>query len=105
MEETLIKQNKIQLALSSIMFFSPLVKKELEKERIQQEDKKFINKYIQYWNINLGLLLVIIISWTLAYFLESDSIDIIYKTSLWTLTWLVIIENSLVIKNLLGKTF
>jgi len=48
MEETLIKQNKIQLALSSIMFFSPLVKKELEKEKIKQEDKKFIGRYIQY---------------------------------------------------------
>jgi hypothetical protein len=47
MEENVIKNNKIQLALSSIMFFSPLVKKDLQEETNIQ-DKKFINLYIKY---------------------------------------------------------
>jgi len=43
MEDIISKNNKIQLALSSIMFFSPLIKKDLEKSDIDTKDKEFIN--------------------------------------------------------------
>lgn len=102
MEENVIKNNKIQLALSSIMFFSPLVKKDLQEETNIQ-DKKFINLYIKYWNINLIILAIIIISWTISYFIESNSIYFIYQISLRVLTWSVIIGTLLIIRNLLNN--
>ncbi len=102
MEENIIKNNKIQLALSSIMFFSPLVKKDLQKE-IKTQDKNFIDWYIKYWNINLMILAIIIISWTVSYFIESDIIYFIYQISLRLLTWSVIIGTLLIIKNLLNN--
>jgi hypothetical protein len=103
MKEILKENKKIQLALSSIMFFSPLIKKELWREALIQQDKIFIDWYIKCWNINLGILLLIIISWAMSYFLENDSIYLIYQISLWALTWLIILETTFIIKNLLGN--
>jgi len=48
METSIINNNKIQLALSSIMFFAPLIKKEIKKNNINIKDKKFIETYIKY---------------------------------------------------------
>jgi hypothetical protein len=84
------------------MFFSPLVKKDLQEETNIQ-DKKFINLYIKYWNINLIILAIIIISWTISYFIESNSIYFIYQISLRVLTWSVIIGTLLIIRNLLNN--
>ena len=103
MEENVRNNNKIQLALSSIMFFSPLIKRQLQQENIKAEDKKFINWYIKYWNINLVILAIIIISWTISYFIGNNNIYLTYQISLWILTWLIIIETIFIIKNLLSN--
>jgi hypothetical protein len=42
MDENLIKNNKIQLALSMIMFFSPLIRKDLKKGNIEKIDLNLI---------------------------------------------------------------
>jgi len=102
MESNITNNNKIQLALSSIMFFSPLVKKKLQQENFKIQDKKFIEWHIKYWNINLIILAIIIISWTTSYFIESNIIYLIYQISLWILTWLIIIETLFIIGNLLN---
>lgn len=102
MEDNIMNNNKIQLALSSIMFFSPLVKKTLQQDDHQIQDKKFIEWYIKYWNINLIILAIIVISWTTSYFIESNIIYLIYQISLRILTWLIIIGTFFIIKTLLN---
>lgn len=103
METNIKNNNKIQLALSSIMFFSPLIKKILQQVTINTQDKQFINLYIKYWNINLIILALILISWIISYLLENDSFYLAYQISLRTLTWLVIIETLFIIKTLLNN--
>lgn len=102
MEDKIIENNKIQLALSSIMFFSPLVKRIIQQDDLKIQDKQFIQLYIKYWNINLIILAIMIISWTTSYFIKSDTTYLIYQISLRILTWLIIIQTLLIIKNLLN---
>lgn len=103
METSIINNNKIQLALSSIMFFAPLIKKEIKKNNINIKDKKFIETYIKYWNINIIILSIVIISWTLAYLLDNQKMNYIYEISLRILTISTVFGTLFIIKNLLIK--
>jgi len=96
MEENLIKNNKIQLALSTIMFFSPLIKKDLQKGNIEKIDLNLI----KLWDLNLIILALIVISGATAYLFENNIINTIYQISLWIVIWLIGIETFWIIANL-----
>ena len=54
--------NKIELSLSAIMFFSPLIQNMLKKNKnISLEDKAFVAWSIKLWYLNIGLLLITIV--------------------------------------------
>ena len=53
--------NKIELSLSAIMFFSPLIQNMLNKNKnIPSEDKTFVRGSIKLWYLNIFLLLITI---------------------------------------------
>lgn len=54
--------NKIELSLSSIMFFSPLIQNLLKKNNnISPEEKVFIKWFIKVWYFNITLLITTIV--------------------------------------------
>jgi hypothetical protein len=79
-----------------IMFFSPLIRKDLKKGNIEKIDLNLI----KLWDLNLIILALIVISGTTAYFFENNIIDTIYQTSLWIVIALIGIESLWIIWNL-----
>lgn len=62
------KNNKIELSLSALMFFSPLIKSNLkDRNDISNEDKNFIRWFIRLWYLNIVLLIITIIFWIIYY--------------------------------------
>lgn len=82
------RNNKIELSLSALMFFSPLIKNLLKKTSLLKHEKEFINWYIKLWYINIILLALTILSQILFYMSKSNIynvISIILSVILWTL--------------------
>ncbi|MCF7835483.1 hypothetical protein K9M48_05585 [Candidatus Gracilibacteria bacterium] len=95
-----LKENyKIQLALSSIMFFSPIIKKYINQENIIEKEKKFINGYIQIGILNLFILAIIILSGITSLFSGSEFILKLYNTSTITLAIIISLEIILILSN------
>lgn len=62
------KNNKIELALASLMFFAPLIKYNLKSRKdINESDKNFIWWFIKLWYLNIWLLWLSIILWIVSY--------------------------------------
>lgn len=93
------KNSKIQLSLSSIMFFAPIIKKHIKEEDISVEDKKFIEWYIKIWTLNLLLLWILILSWIISLFWFWETINKIYEISTISLSILISIEIILILSN------
>jgi hypothetical protein len=98
MEENKKEQNnnqsiKIQLSLTSLMFFSPLIIFILKNKsfEILQEDREFVKWYIALWWINLALLILSIGSWILAYLYNIVILNSIYTIFISILIWFLIL--------------
>ncbi len=53
--------NKIELSLSAVMFFSPLIQNLLKKnKKITEDEKWFIKWFIKVWYLNIILLIITI---------------------------------------------
>lgn len=75
------KSLKIELSLTSLMFFAPFVKYLLKKSSfdINKEELNFVESYISLWWINIILLGLTLISWFLASFYETTTLITIYQ--------------------------
>jgi len=101
------KNNKIELALASLMFFAPFVKYNLKtREDISSLDKNFILWFIRLWYLNIFLLFLAIASQILYYvtnilFLNTCSTIIIIVLAVLLLIWsiFVLTEKSIVKAN------
>lgn len=62
-----IEKNKKQLALSSIMFFAPLIKNLITKNKLKNKLQSYINGFINLWYIHI-LLLILTIIWQILFF-------------------------------------
>lgn len=62
------QNNRIELALASLMFFAPFVKKILKsRNNIDDADKNFVLWFIKLWYLNIALLVFAIIVEIIAY--------------------------------------
>lgn len=53
---------KTEFAFSAIMFFAPLIKKNIKtNQKLSQEDKLFIKWFIKLWYVNIVLLIIALI--------------------------------------------
>lgn len=91
-------QNRSQLAMAALMFFSPLVQNIIKKKDmwLSLQDTKFVKGYIRLWYFSLILLLITIISGVVSYQINSWTIDTIYTISI-TITILILIIGTLAI--------
>lgn len=107
MEEKNLKyNNKTELALSALMFFSPLIQKQLKnKKNISVEDKLFIKWFIKIWYINIFMLIISISSQILFYFYKINllqtfsiisTIILVIVLSIWSV---LVISNKQIIKS------
>lgn len=95
-----LKENsKIQLSLSSIMFFAPIIKKHIREENILWEDKEFIEWYIKIWILNLFLLWILIVSGIISLFWLWEQSVKIYEISTISLSIIISIEIILILSN------
>lgn len=102
------KNNKIELALASLMFFAPLIKFNLKNRTdIQNEDQNFINGFIKLWLINIVLLILWVAFETLFYFTTTTVFDIFWTSILVWLAILILIECIFVIceKNIIHTSW
>lgn len=98
------KNNKIELALASLMFFAPLVKKVLKSRNdVDDEDKIFVLWFIKLWYVNIALLISAIIIEIIAYMASISILDtcgtviiVILAISLLIESLLVITEKSII---------
>ncbi len=91
-EEKKTNNNKIELSLSAIMFFSPLIQNLLKKNKnIPQTDKNFIKWFIKIWYLNILLLLLTITLQIIFYMTK------IWTTQLISTILLIVLATSLVI--------
>jgi len=76
--------NKNQLALASIMFFSPLVKYIIKKDNLElnEEEKNFLKWYIQFWYFSIAFLIITIALWVSNYIFDQDLLYSWYSVSL-----------------------
>lgn len=92
---------KTEFAFSAIMFFAPLIKRNIkENQSLLQDDKIFINWFIKLWYVNIVLLVIAIIFWILQLRMSNS---IMQWISIW---FLILLALSLVIWTLfaaLGK--
>ncbi len=66
--------NKIELSLSSIMFFSPLIQNLIKKkDKISTKEKSFINWFIKIGYFNITLLMITIVLQAI-YYMTNNSI-------------------------------
>ncbi|HKL44347.1 MAG TPA: hypothetical protein VJ892_03645 [Candidatus Absconditabacterales bacterium] len=66
--------NKIELSLSSIMFFSPLIQNLIKKkDKISTKEKSFINGFIKIGYFNITLLMITIVLQAI-YYMTNNSI-------------------------------
>lgn len=62
------KNNKIELSLSALMFFSPLINNNIkDRQDITNDDKIFIKWFVRLWYLNIVLLLNTITLWVIYY--------------------------------------
>lgn len=77
------KNNKIELALASLMFFSPLIKSELKKRtNLTNEDRQFVYWFIKLWYLNIAILFITILLEIFYYTITLSIFNIIGNISL-----------------------
>lgn len=92
------KNNKIELALASLMFFAPLVKKVLKSRNdVDDEDKIFVLWFIKLWYVNIALLISAIIIEIIAYMASISILDTCGTVIIVILAIFLLIESLLVI--------
>ena len=85
--------NKLQLWIAAVMFFSPFVHSNLNNTNLELNDdeKKFLKWYIKLGYINIFLLIISVIFWTISYFVDYQIVTWIYFIFIFALIWFVII--------------
>lgn len=84
---------KIQLSLASLMFFSPFITHLLKESdfELNNQDRLFIDGYISFGWINIGLLALALVSWLTSYFYTLPVVTTIYHIIIWILVLLLVI--------------
>lgn len=106
------QNNRIELALASLMFFAPLVKKILKtRENINDTDKRFVWSFIKLWYINIVLLLLAITAEIISYITNISILDtcgtvivIVLAASLLIWSFLAITGKSIINWNINNST-
>ena len=86
---------KTEYAFSAIMFFAPLIKKNIKtKKNLTKEDKTFINWFIKLWYMNIILLIISIILWIVWYrtsntIIQKISVGFLIVTSISLIIWTI----------------
>lgn len=85
--------NRIQLGLASVMFFTFLVQSLIRDENIwlTADDKDFIQGYITFWYINIVLLIATIVCTVLYYFIDSTIFYWLHTFFIFTLLFALVI--------------
>lgn len=93
--QELSSTTKIQLSLSSIMFFSPFIKNIIHNKAfvLSADDNEFIAWYITLWYINITLLALSILSAIGMYALDLPFLNILYYVLLIILLLLLVWES------------
>lgn len=92
------KNNKIELALASLMFFSPLIKSNLKnRSDISDNDKNFVHWFVKLWFFNIFLLILGITIEIISYFNAIAILDTIWTIILVILAAILLIESIFVI--------
>jgi len=84
--------NKVQLALAAIMFFSPFVKNMINDEHVEidKDDKDFIEWYVRFGYLTIGVLVIAMVSGISNYILDFTTLARLYKISIAILILLLI---------------
>jgi len=92
-EKTNNQSLKIQLSLASLMFFSPFITHLIKTNDFEMDDKDydFVQSYISLWWINIGLLLLALISGLVSSFYFIPVLTTVYQVIVWILITLLTI--------------
>ncbi len=92
--------NKIELSLSSIMFFSPLIKNLIKKkENISNEEILFIKWFIKLWYFNIIILSISIFLQIIFYMTNNTIYQTISIVIAWVLTLSLVIGSIYAVSN------
>lgn len=61
-ETNIISSDAKLSAIASVMFFSPFVKNRINSDDFSEDEKIFINGYIQVWFVNLIFLIIVLLT-------------------------------------------
>lgn len=97
--QELTSTTKIQLSLSSVMFFSPFIKRLIHSRWfvLSVDDSEFIQGYITLWYLNITLLLLSILSGIWMYAIDMPFLRMFYYTILILLLILLLGESIFVL--------
>lgn len=90
-------ERKTEFAFCAMMFFAPLVKKNVRESKVlSQEEKKFVSWFIKLWYVNIMLLIIAIALWVVWYITNNS---LIQKISIW---FLILLSISLIVWTILA---
>lgn len=100
-ENQTTQSNKTQLSLAATMFFAPFVKSTLKNWHLEltKEDTDFINWYTRLWFINIGLLLLTLVSGISSYLTHDYVLNRVYLISIGILVWILVLSSILILAN------